>query len=503
MFGLRSLDELKLSILINRKPTGPIPDDAAPLSSNSFWRTRNKVPDDAATQFSKILISAAESLGGKSGSSLLGISAHKINKTIVCIDDFERTNWQQIPVDLLLGFINFLKIEKKCSVVLIFNSDELGEGKDAYRKFREKVIDSEVSLRPTAAEISELIFDKNSPDYNLILEHVSKLNVSNIRICRRMRTLIDLILNDCGKMHPQVKAQIIIAVILFCWAEFDSGAARPTIEFLKSFNVFRSMGEDEATEKPSESALWSSILKRYGFMSFDELDLEVLNIVQHGHTEGTGIKNVIADYNEKLAQSDLGQEFQAAWRLFHDSLRDDKEQLVNRLNVGIKSGAKGISPGNLDGAVSLLRDLGESALADQLIDCYVAERANERRLFDLSSHPFGGEIKDPYLRRVFDAQLTHVLSKLSLKEAALVLLAGGEDLNEARTVLLAAPVDHYIEMLKSDFGDQLHAVCGELLRYRDVHHYSTIGTKSEEALRQISKENRLNALRLARHKLEK
>lgn len=92
-----------------------------------------------------------------------------MNNTIVCIDDFERLS-DKIPVQDILGLISELKENKECSVVVIFNEDELfkddesnqpnnnqtksgkTKNKILFEKYKEKIFDFQIQFTPSAIE---------------------------------------------------------------------------------------------------------------------------------------------------------------------------------------------------------------------------------------------------------------------------------------------------------------------------------------------------------------
>lgn len=87
------------------------------------------------------------------------ITPHLITNTLICLDDFERLSSNAIPSDQLLGFISELKEERGCKIALIFNEEQL-DGKNEYKKYREKIVDIELQFAPTAEESVDLALPK-------------------------------------------------------------------------------------------------------------------------------------------------------------------------------------------------------------------------------------------------------------------------------------------------------------------------------------------------------
>jgi hypothetical protein len=128
LFGIDSLEALKMAIYANQARLGKAPADK--------WR-------------SKI------AMGGKKAQPLLELTPYvgnlvkalgtlyfsQVTKQIVCIDDLERRS-KNLDVKDVLGLISFLKEERMCKVVLLLNDGQLdAEGAEMFRGHFEKTIE--------------------------------------------------------------------------------------------------------------------------------------------------------------------------------------------------------------------------------------------------------------------------------------------------------------------------------------------------------------------------
>jgi Cdc6-like AAA superfamily ATPase len=97
---------------------------------------------------------------GLTGSILnIGLSLFEkkdFENVIVCFDDFERIS-DKLKLKDVLGLISELKEQKKCTVVLILNKNELKE--DDLSKYKDKIVDYDFNYEPTVAESFSLIKD--------------------------------------------------------------------------------------------------------------------------------------------------------------------------------------------------------------------------------------------------------------------------------------------------------------------------------------------------------
>lgn len=106
-----------------------------------------------------------------------------MKNTIVCIDDFERLS-DKIPVQDVLGLISELKENKECSVVVIYNEDELFKNdnfnqennknksettkeKIIFEKYKEKIFDFQIKFAPPPKEqFSLFMHDKLKKNFD-------------------------------------------------------------------------------------------------------------------------------------------------------------------------------------------------------------------------------------------------------------------------------------------------------------------------------------------------
>lgn len=124
---------------------------------------------------------------GLTGSVLsIGLSLFEkkdFENVIVCFDDFERIS-DKLKLKDVLGLISELKEQKKCTVVLILNKDELKE--DNLSKYKDKIVDYDFNYEPTVAESFSLIKDKLKAFKEYPLEYFQKYEINNIRIMKRV-----------------------------------------------------------------------------------------------------------------------------------------------------------------------------------------------------------------------------------------------------------------------------------------------------------------------------
>lgn len=149
---------------------------------------------------------------GITGSILsIGLSLFEkkdFENVIVCFDDFERIS-DKLKLKDVLGLISELKEQKKCTVVMILNKDELND--DNFSKYKDKIVDYDLNYEPTPKESFELVKTELITFHDYALEYFQTHNINNIRIMKRvMNALNDYsYLEDLLKDYKGIEREII------------------------------------------------------------------------------------------------------------------------------------------------------------------------------------------------------------------------------------------------------------------------------------------------------
>jgi AraC-like DNA-binding protein len=231
----------------------------------------------------------------------------------------------------------------------------------------------------------------------------------------------------------------------------------------------------------------------------DEFDQSIYKVIKCGYLEETGFIEEAQKLETQILASELEQSFSAAWGLFHDTFADNQEILIKALVDSFKKSVRHISPLNLSGTSMLLRQLGESAIADELIDYYMDKRANERALFDLDNHPFSSDIRDEVIRSRFRKQFAERQVALSLQDAVMYIAAGNGWSQDHINSLMAASEDDFYRLFKENHGKSLNAIIKSCLEFEARDEYKKIGQAARAALQTIGNESPLNAIRVRRY----
>jgi hypothetical protein len=488
LFGLNSLEALKFKI---------------------FEQTVDKtsIGKPSADTFKSNSVQAITSLGKKSISLFSGatffksfepaiesLSSFFLNKTIVCIDDFERIG-KGVQAQDVMGLLTTLKEQKECKVVLILNEDFLeGEALKDYKKFREKLIDMEILYNPSAQECAGIVLPDFDDDVESKLRgFVISLGINNIRIINRIKRLAKIIVPLLAGLEQEVTHQALHTLTLFVWCFYDKGELVPDYDFVKKFR-YRFLDDKE---KPKEETLWEIKLGSYEYFNTNEFDLQVARVVECGYVDKGLFLDEANKLHERIVASKSESSFSEAWKPYHESFDDNGNEVALTLYDSFKRNVKNIATINFDSTVRLFRELGKNDWASEIIDLYIDERKEELK-FDRYS--LDGYSKDKEIIEKFNAAgealkeirtITDVLEKLKNIDGW-----GRDDV----AVLSAATPDDFYEIFKSKKGPHLSSYVDVCLQFEKIGGTSEKEKKISEnaiiALKRIGNESTINKLRI-------
>jgi len=298
-------------------------------------------------------------------------------------------------------------------------------------------------------------------------------------------------------MHAFVLDQSIPTVVLLCWVAYAPDTTKPKIEEIETWNESLISFKEEAEEDPATLA-WVKRLKAYGFIHVDDLDLAISRIVERGYVDGTGFAEIAKTLDADFRRTELSEPFSAVWDRFHSSFSNDQDEFIEDLHSAAVLAIDNIGSGNLNGTVSLLRQLKRDDLADDLISRYVDGHMKTPEAFDLASHPFGGTIDDPKLRAAFDSVHTGLMQLPGLEESLSFMARTNSYNPEHLEALKKASVEDYHELFTAPHDSRkLAPLIKWSLRWANSDH-AEITVKATEALGRIKATSLLNSIRVSR-----
>lgn len=313
------------------------------------------------------------------------------------------------------------------------------------------------------------------------------------------------------EFDEQILRQAVQSLALLGWAVYEPSRA-PSLDYLLERRGADPFGTDKDKPVPADEAAWNALLDGYGFLRMDDFDRALLDGVRNGFFDPSLIKKLGSELDMQIKAGKLSNSFWDAWRMYHDSFADNEQDVLEAIRRSFIEGAKYITPLNLNGTVTLFKELGKPDWATEIIRHYVEVRGKEAAIFDLKGgpfegYPFGGEIKDPDVVDAFAQK--HATFKREQAEPAAILLRMA-DMNgwhpEDIAILSSLPVDTYYKVFKSTEGRDLQRILSSCLQFDTIGNASAdmkeISRRAKEALKRIGQESLINARRVKRYGVE-
>ena len=493
LFGINSLDAFKYSIFENVVSKDLIGTEA---SIETFKENTSSIIESFGRKVIN-LFKGGPFIKGFSP-AIESLSFLSLNKTIICIDDLERKG-SKLDIKDVLGLVSLLKEQKSCKVVLLLNDGE--DGLDDYVKYREKVIDIELKFDPTSGECTDIAYDGSGYQYDLLKEFTKKLGIRNIRVLKKIERLVNLSQNLTSDFEDEIKYQVVHSIALFSWCYFCSSSNEevPPLSFVtkSGYSLFGIGDEKDEDEKEKT---WKARIREYGYQLTDELDLLLAEAVRTGFfVESTFNMEASKKNGEILAAKSKGS-FSDAWSLYHDSFDNNEEVVINGLYESFKKNFNHISLTNLNGTVTLFRELGADDKATEIIDLYIQERRDEKGLFNLKQNNFFGDVRDQEIVEKFDKVYEESVTE-ETADQVLERIAGKNGFNQSdEVVLVNTTPDEFYEIFKNIDGKHLSSYVNASLQFGNFSNATgrqkEISKNAVEALKKIAGESEINRKRV-------
>lgn len=492
LFGINSLEAFKYAIFENVVKREIIDTDA---NITTFRRNTIGLMESFGRRSLNVL--KGSPLAESFSPAIEAISFLSLSSTIICIDDLERKG-SGLEVKDVLGLASLLKEQKKCKVIFLLNDGE--DGLQDYEKYREKVIDIELAFSPNPAECASIAYTDDAYLLSKLGGLTASLGIRNIRILKKIERLVLLSLPLLTDFEPEITDQVIHSLVLYSWSYFCSGSNEniPPLDFITSKGyAWLGIGD----EKPNENEKkWLTTLESYGYQLTDELDLLLAEAVKTGYFVADEFRKKASINNEYILASKSEGSFSEAWRLYHDTFDDNGDEVVNRLYQSFTENYKYITPTNLNGTVTLFRELGENEKASQIIDLYIERRKEEASLFNIEEINFFGDVPDPEIVEKFNCTYMRSITVETAK-SVLDRIAGKNGWNPNDEVVLAnTSVEEYYDLFKSEVGRHLSSFVTKCLKFGQLSNASgqqkEIAIRAKAALIIIAKESVINKIRI-------
>ncbi|MDR6178377.1 hypothetical protein QE393_001637 [Pseudomonas sp. SORGH_AS 211] len=471
LFGLKTIDELKLKII-----------ESAVVRKDSTYK-----------EYLKTVASASNALVGKflPGTSLgkiamLGIRSLLHNR-IVVLDDIERKH-DSLDVRELMGFVNECVDQYGSKFLMLMNVEKLSDAMH-WREFQEKLIDREFRLAVTPYDAFEIASNKERfSGYEIIEQECLNLWLVNIRVIKRIISTYKEIL-DGKDYDPVGMAGLIPSLVLTTVCYFRAIKDAPSIDFLESSKGLP-LGKNSSEDLKEQELIWADVIGKvgginpafvaiirvyfeYGLLEKEMLDMMVDRLREQGdRTEVLKRINSFAD--------------EALWdKNFNPGVLDER---CAEFTPGIEK----LTVSELSNLAQVFSGAGRDDLRNKILDKWICaheleleveENDMDARLY--RSHP---KLEEMYLR--VKARLYPVLS---IEEAVSKISRVGSWGDRESDVIRSAEVETFASALNrlngSDLAQFIYGVFG-LSRISNLDEsYPGTMSKFYEACRAVIRSN--------------
>ncbi|MBX7143429.1 MAG: KAP family NTPase [Oligoflexia bacterium] len=233
---------------------------------------------------------------------------------VVCLDDLERKR-PELTLDSVFGFVDRLATLRSCHVILVVNDGELKEEIDTLKRYRDKVIDSEITFAPSLDRNLSVVFggDKNPEVVKQVRGSLERLEKRNIRTIKRIEWMLNdfqFLLTDQDK---EIQAQLVEQISTHCILHFEFGDILVPEKLLGAHWMAMKVAErlDRKYKKRSgdgseeeESDPMSELIYKSKYIGHD-LDAVFLQYLKDGFVNRDECDSVIAQWKENKARLNI------------------------------------------------------------------------------------------------------------------------------------------------------------------------------------------------------
>jgi hypothetical protein len=284
------------------------------------------------------------------------ISFLSVREKIVCIDDLERKG-KSLSMKDVLGLVAHLRDQKKCKVVLILNDDALADDSDdkkAFTLYNEKVIDESLVFAPDASDCVRIAIGGGTPAQDLLRAAVVLLDISTIRVIKKIERLVMRVVPILKDLHPNVLHQAVQSLTLLGWSAFSKDGA-PDLEFLRSKGTKDMFGLGERQDLTGPEKGWNALLDSFGFNTMDEFDFALLDGIERGFFDEHTLTYRAGKLDEKFKAAEGQGSLEASWRPFHDSFGTNDDEVLEEILAAFRKYVRFVAPGTLNAMIRLLK----------------------------------------------------------------------------------------------------------------------------------------------------
>lgn len=437
------------------------------------------------------------------------LSFSAVRNAVICFDDLERGGAGLRLADVF-GLASFLKEERNCKVVLISNQEKLDQaGKEQLVLYLEKVVDETLHFAPASIEACKIALGE-APDLprSLLRDRIGELGISNIRVISRLSNMAaDLAIMLYG-LHEGVLKEAIKTLALFGAAQFLPSDGFPSFDYLMNLEhgwarYFRNAKkEGEETEEDRKQAALGALLDRYGYGSTSPFDAEIGRAVQRGYFDHHLLLPLAQQLSVSFEAQTTQTEYHDAWMKFWNSLSGNGEQLLRELRDVTIRAITVIGPSDLQSAYEVFSQAGQTQVAAELLELFIASNQSRPAVFDQVDGAFRDMFSGAFADRLRAEAAMHKV-RPSIEEALdRIDFERGWNPEDIR-VVGNADADEIERLLRNSEGYRFRARLQTLLRIgtlKDAQEGEKRASEQTlELLKKLATEDPITAIRMRQY----
>ena len=507
LFGISSLAELKTALAM---ATEEMDQEAKhhedqKASPDNSWINRARRKVNLAQPLTAEAASFVPTIGADLARLIEKAGYFMVRDRIICFDDIERRG-DDLPLKDFLGLVSYLVEQRKCRVVVILNTGELGTHQADWDRMREKVFSGELTYFPSIPETIDLgLSDSASEPWAATLkESLLKLSVSNIRLIRRtvdfMKRALEV--RNESRLRTETMDHLARALAILVYSVYGKGEGAPPIDQVMHRLPFGAPinGPSKDKELTPDQIRWKQVLQSYGIYLHTPLDEALLEMVQLGYPDRVRFIAAIDEFEANAGRYADKEAFHAAWKLYHHTVAENGPEIADEFNRTWPAASPHENPLNLAGTVRILRLLGHSDLATKFINQWVAERSGERRreLSPMELNLFG-KVEDPEIIEAIEQAKKRPIDLMPLQEAFDQIRSSEGYPEEAIASFAAATNEEILALIDGNPGEGLSGVLKKILHLPHAPHHpewSQAASLMKTACQHIAARSPLNADRI-------
>jgi hypothetical protein len=333
------------------------------------------------------------------------VESKLVQNFLICFDDLERKE-KSISGSSVLGLISQLSEEKGCKIVLIYNDEQLDEETAAQiDEYREKVVDLELTYRPTIEDNLKIIWPDNRPQG---VEHLfTSLGLNNIRIMQRVKWALDYFEGPMSRDYPILYPSFAYKIAVLTVIHHGYSTKLSLKEVLsESYLSFLWSENDEKKER-------FRVLEEINYLPEDQ-DQVVADYLVDGYVDFERHRALLEEKNEQKRLGDINQKHREIWSKYHSNFLTFQDDFIRDQIEFLKGHVADLSVRDVASAMKFVQKLDDSqdlsAVLEQSIDLFIS------RLDRFKRHDFDFMDMDPDVVAKIQSRMAEKTREYSITE---------------------------------------------------------------------------------------